>query len=93
MNRIQGPAVFLAQFAGDAAPFNTLPGIARWAASLGYVGVQIPTWDQRLFDLARAAESQTYCDEVKGQLKECGVVIWHFRASLEGVYRSDRLVH
>ncbi len=66
--KIQGPAIFLAQFAGDAAPFNSLDSIARWAAGLGYVGVQIPTWDKRLFDLERAAESQTYCDEVTGTL-------------------------
>jgi sugar phosphate isomerase/epimerase len=57
MNRIQGPAIFLAQFAGDATPFNSLPSIARWAADLGYVGVQISTWDTRLFDLERPAQS------------------------------------
>ncbi len=84
MNKIQGPGIFLAQFAGDDAPFNTLPAIARWVASLGYAGVQIPTWDQRLFDLARAAESQTYCDEVQGQLKECGVVVTELSTHLQG---------
>ncbi len=65
-SNIKGPAIFLAQFAGDAAPFNSLPAIANWAASLGYKGVQIPTWDGRLFDLKKAATSKTYCDEVKG---------------------------
>lgn len=69
---MKGPAIFLAQFAGDAAPFDTLGGIARWAAGLGYVGVQIPTWDSRLFDLKRAAESQDYCDEVAGICAEAG---------------------
>ena len=49
------PAIFLAQFAGDGAPFNSLPSIAKWAASLGYKGIQIPTWDGRLFDLEQAA--------------------------------------
>jgi sugar phosphate isomerase/epimerase len=63
---IKGPAIFLAQFAGDKAPFNSLDSIAEWAASLGYKGIQIPSWDGRLFDLKKAAESQTYCDEVKG---------------------------
>ena len=57
MKTIKGPAIFLAQFAGDAAPFNNLAAIAGWAAGHGYKGVQIPTWDARLFDLARAAES------------------------------------
>ena len=42
---MKGPGIFLAQFAGDAAPFNSLPSIAKWAAGLGYKGVQIPTWD------------------------------------------------
>ena len=58
MKTIKGPAIFLAQFAGDAAPFNSLDAICGWAASLGYEGVQIPTWDARLFDLERAAEQQ-----------------------------------
>ena len=56
MKAIKGPAVFLAQFAGDAPPFNSLPTIADWAAQLGFKGVQIPTWDRRLFDLEQAAE-------------------------------------
>ena len=57
MRTIKGPAIFLAQFAGDAAPFNALPAIARWAAGHGYKGVQIPSWDARLFDLrARRGE-------------------------------------
>ena len=51
MRTIKGPAIFLAQFAGDAAPYNTLSGLAHWAAGHGYKGVQIPSWDGRLFDL------------------------------------------
>ncbi|HEV7283589.1 MAG TPA: sugar phosphate isomerase/epimerase, partial [Kaistia sp.] len=51
MKTIKGPAIFLAQFAGDAAPFNSFDAICGWAASLGYKGVQIPTWDSRLIDL------------------------------------------
>ena len=68
MKTIKGPAIFLAQFAGDQAPFNSLAGIAQWAADLGYLGVQIPSWDARLFDLEKAAESDAYCDEIKGTL-------------------------
>ena len=30
--------------------------------------MQIPSWDARLFDLRRAAESEAYCDEVRGVL-------------------------
>ena len=30
MKTIKGPALFLAQFAGDAAPFNSLKEITAW---------------------------------------------------------------
>ena len=83
MKTLQGPAIFLAQFLGDAAPFDTLPNLARWAASLGYKGVQLPT-DTRLIDLKRAAESQTYCDELKGQAGEHGVQITELSTHLQG---------
>jgi sugar phosphate isomerase/epimerase len=82
--RIKGPAIFLAQFAGDAAPFDSLPSIAAWAAGLGYGGVQIPTWDGRLFDLKKAAESQAYCDEVKGICADAGVQITELSTHLQG---------
>lgn len=83
-SQIKGPALFLAQFAGDEAPFNSLGGIAKWAAGLGYKGVQIPTFDARLFDLDRAAESQGYCDEVKGVCAEAGVEITELSTHLQG---------
>jgi sugar phosphate isomerase/epimerase len=81
---IQGPAIFLAQFAGDAAPFNSWDAITRWASSLGYQGVQVPTWDTRLFDLARAAESKTYCDEIAGIARANGVEITELSTHLQG---------
>ena len=64
MKTIQGPAIFLAQFAADTAPFNSLRNIAHWASALGYKGVQIPSWDGRLFDLQQAVESKAYCDDM-----------------------------
>ncbi|AUQ68730.1 sugar phosphate isomerase/epimerase family protein [Phaeobacter inhibens] len=82
--QIKGPALFLAQFAGDEAPFNSLDTITKWAAGLGYRGVQIPTFDSRLFDLERAAESQTYCDEVKGVCADAGVEITELSTHLQG---------
>jgi sugar phosphate isomerase/epimerase len=81
---VKGPAIFLAQFAGDAAPFNSFASICRWAASLGYKGVQIPSWDGRLFDLAKAAESQTYCDEITGVAAENGLAITELSTHLQG---------
>jgi len=81
---IKGPAIFLAQFVGDSAPFNSWPAITKWAASLGYCGVQLPTTDARLFDLARAAESQTYCDEIAGIARENGIAITELSTHLQG---------
>jgi sugar phosphate isomerase/epimerase len=81
---IKGPAIFLAQFAGDAAPFNDWRAITRWAGSLGYQGVQVPSNDRRLFDLALAAESKAYCDEVAGIAAENGVAITELSTHLQG---------
>ena len=84
MKTIKGPGIFLAQFAGDAAPFNTLENMARWAAGLGFVGVQIPTWDARLFDLKKAAESQAYCDDILAVVSAAGVKITELSTHLQG---------
>lgn len=84
MKTIKGPAIFLAQFAGDAPPFNNLESISRWAASLGYKGVQIPTWDGRLFDLKRAAESRAYCDELRGILARNNIEVTELSTHLQG---------
>lgn len=84
MKTIKGPGIFLAQFAGDSAPFHSLETIADWVASLGYKGIQIPSWDGRLFDLEKAATSQTYCDEVKGLLADKGLEITELSTHLQG---------
>jgi sugar phosphate isomerase/epimerase len=84
MKTMKGPALFLAQFAGDVAPFSDWRGITRWAAGCGYVGVQVPSWDRRLFDLDRAAGSRDYCDELRGVAAESGVVITELSAHLQG---------
>ena len=84
MKTIKGPGIFLAQFAGDAAPFNTLASMAQWAAGLGFAGVQIPSWDGRLFDLKLAAESQSYCDDVLGVVDEAGLAVTELSTHLQG---------
>ncbi len=84
MKTIKGPAIFLAQFADATAPFNSLEGLATWAAKLGFVGVQIPSWDSRLFDLKAAAESLSYCDEVRGVLSAAGVTLTELSTHLQG---------
>ncbi len=84
MKTIKGPAIFLAQFMGAKKPFNTLAGLCKWAASLGYVGVQIPTWDSNYFDLTQAAKSKDYCDEIRGTAESHGVVITELSTHLQG---------
>lgn len=84
MSTIKGPAIFLAQFAGDTAPFNSWAAITKWAGSLGYRGVQVPTWDARLFDLQKAAQSKSYCDDLAGVAKENGVEITELSTHLQG---------
>ncbi|MEM9551487.1 MAG: sugar phosphate isomerase/epimerase [Pseudomonadota bacterium] len=84
MKTIKGPALFLAQFAGDEAPFNSWDAITKWAADCGYVGVQIPSWDDRLFNLAQAASSKDYCDEIAGVAAQNGVAITDLSTHLQG---------
>ena len=84
MRTIKGPGIFLAQFLGDQPPFNDLKSICQWAKGLGFVGVQIPTWDARCIDLKKAAESKTYADELKGLINECGLEITELATHLQG---------
>src|ERR1035437_9264022 len=84
MKTIKGPGIFLAQFAGDTAPFNTLGGMADWAAGLGFTGIQIPTWDSRLFNLQLAGESQGYCDEILGIAANAGIAVTELSTHLQG---------
>lgn len=84
MKTIKGPGIFLAQFLGDQPPFNSLKSICQWAASLGFVGVQIPANDPRCIDLQKAAESKTYCDELKGLVAEYGLQITELATHIQG---------
>lgn len=84
MKNIKGPGIFLAQFLGDEAPFNTLDGICEYMAGLGYLGVQLPTWDRRIIDLEKAATSKTYADELKGRVASYGLEITELSTHLQG---------
>ena len=84
MKTIKGPAIFLAQFAGDQKPFNNLKNICKWAKDLGYKAVQIPAWDQRLIDIVKAGESKTYCDEISGIVNDAGLEISELATHLQG---------
>jgi sugar phosphate isomerase/epimerase len=81
---IQGPAIFLAQFMGDEAPFNSFDSICAWASELGYLGVQVPSWDSRCFDLEKAAKSKTYCEEIQGIAAHHGLEITELSTHLQG---------
>jgi sugar phosphate isomerase/epimerase len=84
MQTLKGPGIFLAQFMGDKPPFNSLKAIGKWAATLGYTGVQIPTWDSRCIDLKKAAESKDYADEIRGTVESCGLKITELSTHLQG---------
>ena len=84
MKTIKGPALFLAQFAGDEAPFDSWASITKWAADCGYKGVQVPSWDGRLIDLEKAASSKDYCDEFRGVAAENGIEITELSTHLQG---------
>ncbi len=96
MQTIKGPGLFLAQFAQDTAPHNSLMAMAQWAAGYGYKAVQIPSWDRRLFDLDLASTSETYCDEVQGGLADHGIVIselsTHFQGQMVSVHPAYDLM-
>ena len=84
MKKIKGPAIFLAQFAGDSEPFNSLDNIAKWASNLGYKGVQIPSWDGRLIDLEKASNSKSYCEDIKGTLSKYNLELTELSTHLQG---------
>ncbi len=84
MRTIKGPGIFLAQFMSAKKPFNNLEDICKWAADLGYVAIQIPTWEKSLIDLALAAESKTYCDELKGKVSAFSLEISELSTHLQG---------
>ncbi len=84
MKTIKGPAIFLAQFMGDEAPFDNLKTICEWVASMGYKGVQLPAWDPRCIDLKKAAESKEYCEDLKETVGSCGLEITEISTHLQG---------
>ncbi|MBT3694813.1 MAG: sugar phosphate isomerase/epimerase [Gammaproteobacteria bacterium] len=84
MKTLKGPGIFLAQFMADDAPFNSIDAMAEWAASLGFVGVQVPIGNANFIDVALAAESQTYCDELVGRVAAHGIEITELSTHLEG---------
>lgn len=84
MKTIKGPALFIAQFIGEEAPFNNLDNICSWAKNLGFKGLQLPTLDDRFINLKLAAESKAYADELKGKINDAGLEITELSTHLQG---------
>ena len=84
MKTIKGPGIFLAQFVGPNPPFDRLDTIAKWAADLGYKGLQLPTGPGSFVDLEQAAESQAYCDDIAGTLDQYGLAVTELSTHLQG---------
>lgn len=81
---MKGPGIFLAQFMADEAPFDKFGTACKWAANLGYIGVQLPAWDDRCMDIKKCAESKGYAEELNGIAKENGVEITEISTHLQG---------
>ena len=84
MKTLRGPAIFLAQFMADEEPFDNIESMATWASNLGFKGIQVPIGNPSFIDVARAAESKDYCDELRGKVAEHGVEITELSTHLEG---------
>ena len=84
MKTLKGPAIFLAQFMADEDPFDSIESMARWAAGLGFLGIQVPIGNPAFIDVGLAAQSKDYCDDLKGRVAACGVEITELSTHLEG---------
>ncbi|MEJ5177146.1 sugar phosphate isomerase/epimerase family protein [Erwinia sp. MYb416] len=83
MKTLKGPGLFLSQFIGQDAPFNTLDNLAQWAADLGFKALQIPCNHPHIFDVEKAANSQSYCDDIRERLAAYGLTISELSTHLE----------
>ena len=84
MKTLKGPAIFLAQFMADEDPFDNIESMAKWAANLGFVGIQVPIGNPAFIDVEQAAQSKSYCDELSGRVRQCGVQITELSTHLAG---------
>jgi sugar phosphate isomerase/epimerase len=84
MQTIKGPGLFIAQFVDADARLGTLEGIAAFAAECGFTALQMPTFYPKIFDLEQAAQSQSYCDDVRGTLSNYGLRISELTSQRQG---------
>ena len=85
MKTIQGPAIFLAQFAGDTAPFNNLQQYrALGEHARATRACRFPPGTAACLICKRAAESKTYCDDVLDTLTTHGLHLTELSTHLQG---------
>ena len=84
MKTIQGPGLFIAQFISDESPFHSLDSIAAWAGGLGFKGLQLPSNDARFLDLQQAAESKSYCEDLRATLQKHNLALTEISTHLQG---------
>ncbi|MCM0019039.1 MAG: sugar phosphate isomerase/epimerase [Tagaea sp.] len=82
--QIKGPGLMLSQFVGAAPPFDTLPGLARWARGLGYLGLQVPAHDRRILDVRHLAQNPATTKSLNAMLAAEGVAISEVAAHRAG---------
>ncbi len=80
---IRGPALFISQFIADEPPFDTLAGIARFAAGLGFKALQLPVHDPRFIDLDRSDDSG-YIDGLLADLSRAAITVSEIAAHRAG---------
>ena len=83
MQTIRGPGLFISQFIDNVAPFDSLQGMADFAAGLGFKALQIPVHDRRFIDLQRVHEAG-YVDGLMSILGRAGLVVSEISAARAG---------
>ncbi|KAL4865518.1 hypothetical protein BDV12DRAFT_174492 [Aspergillus spectabilis] len=83
LRTIKGAAIFVAQYASDEPPFNTLDGICLWASSLGYRGIQLPI-DPRFIDIEQAANDTEYCESILAVFRKHNIQLTELSSHLQG---------
>ena len=84
MRPLLGPSLFIAQFIDAEPAFETLDGLAEWAAQLGFKALQIPTSNPAIFDVEQASASQAYCDDILAVLHRYGLTVSELASQRQG---------
>ncbi|MCZ8122381.1 MAG: sugar phosphate isomerase/epimerase [Magnetospirillum sp.] len=81
---MKGPGLMLSQFIGAASPYDSLPGLARWARGLGYEGLQVPVHDPRILDPFALAADPAAARALVARLDGEGMAIGELAAHRAG---------